>query len=115
MKSIRGKGKKRGSRLRSGAFKSKNGKNEIKTKDLEFRLGGQSNLEKFDRIMEDIRHAMAKKSKSDNPEDIDYVLKNLEDPKLDDDAAKIGNTRSVPNIERSVEISVMCFKKMRRQ
>ena len=86
MKSSRTKSRKKSSRRKSGAYVSKSGKNEIKAKDLEFRLGGQSNLEKYDRIIEDIRHGIAEKSKSDFPEDIDYVIKHLQDPPLEQDA-----------------------------
>ena len=86
MKSSRTKSRKKSSRRKSGAYVSKSGKNEIKAKDLEFRLGGQSNLKKYDRIIEDIRHGIAEKSKSDFPEDIDYVIKHLQDPPLEQDA-----------------------------
>ena len=83
------RGSGRGSGQRSGKPKAKIGKKEIKAKDLEFRLGGQSNIDKFSRRIEDIRHGMAKKSKSKYPQDIEYVLKHLKDPEIDDEAIRI--------------------------
>jgi hypothetical protein len=54
---------------------------EMDAKDLQFRLGGPSNMTVFNRIMEYIRHSMVK-SESDYSDDINTLLKEVREVDL---------------------------------